>query len=32
MPAFYAHYRFGKDVLTALPEPLRKICTANRSL
>lgn len=32
MPAFYAHYRFGKDVLAALPGPLQTLCTANRAL
>ena len=32
MPAFYAHYRFGCDVLNQLPEDIRSICTAHRGL
>ena len=32
MPAFYAHYRFGCDVLKQLPEDIRSICTAHRGL
>ena len=29
---FYAHYRFGCDVLKQLPEDIRSICTAHRGL
>lgn len=32
MPAFYAHYRFGRDVLCAAPPQLRALCEKNRSL
>lgn len=32
MPAFYAHYRFGRDVLSALPEPFHALCSAHRAL
>lgn len=32
MPAFYAHYRFGRDVLSALPAHLHRLCTEHRAL
>lgn len=32
MPAFYAHYRFGCDVLKVAPPPLRTICEKHRAL
>lgn len=32
MPTTYAHYRFGKDVISALPRPLEKAVENNREL
>lgn len=32
MPTTYTHYKFGKDVMNALPRPLQKIISENREL
>lgn len=32
MPTTYAHYKFGKDVISALPRPLEKSIESNREL
>ena len=32
MPSTYAHYRFGKEVFAALPEPLASLIRENRGL
>ena len=32
MPSTYAHYRFGKDVLKKLPEPVRKVIRKEQRL
>ena len=32
MPTTYTHYRFGKDVMSALPRPLQKSIEVNREL
>ena len=32
MPTTYAHYKFGKEVLSALPRPLQNSIEAHREL
>ena len=32
MPTTYAHYKFGKEVISALPRPLQSAIENNREL